>query len=268
LGAMRLSASRLAIALVAALLMAVLAGPASAKTETDTAGVVKGSFSYTKKGPTEYTNFRLDIERNGALLLRTTLPKYKGFWPGGFVDQPSLSVEDLNGDGEPEVLLNLYSGGAHCCVSAVVYRYLASSNSYKPLVNDFGDAGFKLRNLDKKGVTEFLSADPVFSGAFTSYAETRFPIQILRFGKDRFVDVTTSFPALIRKDLAAHKKAYPRYRKRKANVRGVFAAIVADQYRLKSTKGVAATYREAQKVVGAGFVRSLKRFMKRYGYAR
>ncbi len=261
----------ISLAVAGWLLVLALAGAsaASAKTVSDSDGPVQSSFSYTESADrTEFKDFQLDISRNGALLLRTTLPKYQGFFPGGFLNQPTLNVEDLDGDGEPEVLLDLFSGGAHCCVTALVFRYQAASNSYKSLANDFGDVGFKLRNLDGKGPREFLSRDPVFSGAFSSYAESRFPIQVLRLRKGKFADVTSRFGKLVRADLRRHRAVYPRYRKQKLNARGVFAAVAADQYRLGDRKGAAATLRKAAKVYGPKFARSLRRFLTRYGYRR
>lgn len=41
-----------------------------------------------------------------------------------FVEQGNpVKVRDLDADGEPEVLLGLYTGGAHCCFYTLVFRY-------------------------------------------------------------------------------------------------------------------------------------------------
>jgi hypothetical protein len=260
-------------ALLACLLMAALvgAGPASAKvtsrtkTETGSLGQVKASFFYRKKGDVDYSDLTLSIERNGALLLKTTKP-FTGFWPGGFFKEPSMKVVDFEGDGEPEVLLNLYSGGAHCCVYAFIYRYRAATNSYVLVKRDFGDVGFNLRNLDKTGPPEFQSADPAFSGAFTSFAESRFPVQVLRFAGGAFTDVTASFPALVQRDLAAQKRAFTRYRKHKHNARGALAAVAADQYRLGATTAGDATLARGKKLYGGRYVKDVRKLLKSGGY--
>jgi hypothetical protein len=260
-------------ALLACLVLAALvaAGPASAKvkartkTETASLGPVKATFFYRKNGDINYSDLTLSIERNGALLLRTTKP-FKDFWPGGFFNQPSMQVVDFEGDGEPEVLLNLYSGGAHCCTFAYIYRYQASTNSYKATIRDFADTGFNLRNLDKTGPPEFQSVDPAFSGAFTSFAESRFPVQILRFANGKFTDVTASFPALVRRDLAAQKRAFKRYRKHRYNARGALAAVAADQYRLNAKVAGDATLARGKKLYGARYVRDVRKLLKRGGY--
>ena len=63
-------------------------------------------------------------------MLTTTLRKYKDFWPAGRGDSRSIGLRDLDGDGEPEVLLELFSGGANCCLSTLIYRYRANANTY------------------------------------------------------------------------------------------------------------------------------------------
>lgn len=269
----RLRPTAVLAALIACLLLGALAeaGPAAAKvkartrTETSSLGQVKATFFYRKKGDIDYSDLTLSIERNGALLFKATKP-FQGFWPGGFYKENSMRVLDFEGDGEPEVLLDLYSGGAHCCTSAYVYRYQAASNSYKPVIRSFGDVGFKLRNLDRTGPLEFLSADPAFSGAFTSFAESRFPVQVLRFANGRFSDVTASFPALVTRDLKAQKSAYSRFRKRRFNARGALAAVAADQYRLGATAAGDATLARGRKLYGAGYVRDVRKLLKRGGY--
>lgn len=261
------SAAR-AVALTVALGVSLgAASTASATTVTDSRGGVKASFTYVQSKDKLTTSLkRLEIERDGALVLSDDLRKFKGSAPGGFKDQPSLKVSDLDGDGEPEVLLTQFTGGAHCCVTAEIYSYRAATTSYKRVETNFGSAGFHLRNLDREGVLEFQTVDPAFEDAYTSHVESRSPIQILRQRKGKLGDVTRSFPALVRRDLAALKKAYPRYRKDKANARGVLASIAAEQIVLGQRRGLAATYDRAAKAYGAQFVRSLKRFLRRTGY--
>lgn len=210
----------------------------------------------------------MDIERNGALLLRTSLPKYKGYWPGGVVDKSSVDVRDLDGDGEPEVLVKIYSGGIRCCLSTLVYRYRPATNGYTPVRADFGAFGYRLRNLDKKGPPEFEATDPRFSEAFgLPFVLSRVPVRILRLEKGRFVNVTRSFPALVRKDLAQLRKDYPLYKRKKANRKGILAAIVADQLTLKDSDGVVRTFQRIELLYGNEFSDRLKQFLSRRGYS-
>lgn len=261
--------TRAAVVLLSGCALAVCGGPAAhaartdSKTVTSTNGAVTASFSYKRTDGTDYSGMRVKIKRAGAVRLRASIGS--GFAPGSVIKQKPIEAIDLDADGEPEVLLPLFSRGAHCCVVVRVFRYRPASSSYATVKHDFGDVGFDLRNLDRDGPSEFLSKDPAFSGAFTSYAESRFPIQILRFRAGRFVDVTGSFPALVRKDVAAQKAALRRFRKAKYNARGALAALAADQYRLDPKTG-AATVARGRALYGATYARSLRKLLRAGGY--
>src|SRR5437764_8897950 len=115
---------RLLILASAALALA-LAPTAWATTETASSGAVTASFSYTKKSDFSYEGLHLKVVRAGRTALDAAAPPscvggVCGFWPAGVGRTRSVHVLDLDGDGEPEVVLDLYSGGAHCCVSAEV----------------------------------------------------------------------------------------------------------------------------------------------------
>ena len=194
------------------------AGPAAAqaKTESDTEGAVTATFSYTaNKDRTQYRNLKVEINRAGATVLTTTLPRYKDFWPGGAVDDSSVDVRDLDADGEPEVLVKLYSGGANCCLAALVFRYRAATNDYASVYTDYGRYGYTVRNLDGKGPPELVTADIRFSGAFgTVTADQRAPVRILRFeGPVRQRDPLV--PGVAEKGPGRAAKDYPQYVRRR-----------------------------------------------------
>jgi len=147
-----------------------------------------------------------------------------------------LKVADLDGDGEPEVLVDTFSGGAHCCLTARLLSW--DGTGYQPRDFEYGDVGYQLKDLDNDGRPELVGYDPVFSSAFTAFAASAFPPLVLHVSKGRFVDDTKQFPALIRKDAAARLKELRKARKGD-DVRGVLAAYVADQYLLG--KGSVAT---------------------------
>jgi subtilisin-like proprotein convertase family protein len=151
------------------------------------------------------------------------------FWQS---DGP-VRVRDLDGDGEPEVLVDLYWGGAHCCYYTDVYRYVCARGAYRLGVGFWGDLHPTLRDLDGDGRPEFETGDDRFAYVFTGFATSVFPIRILRFDHGRFVDATRRFRRLIRRDAA---KLYALYRseRRKPNgdVGGILPAWLADEYLL------------------------------------
>jgi hypothetical protein len=84
----------------------------------------------------------------------------------------------------------------------------ASSGRYRKFEYNFGDPGTKLAPLGKGGSDLFLSADDSFAYAFTDYAASGMPIEILNFSHDAFHNVTRSFPKLIAKDAAQWLSAF------------------------------------------------------------
>ena len=267
----------------AALLLA--APSAFATTETASSGNVTAKFSYTKKNDFQYTDLRLQIARGGAVVFdRLTPPSCTdpdcGFQPGGFGQTPSLSIADLDGDGEPEVIVQIYSGGAHCCTLAEVYSYSPATGTYVNAEQNFGSGAYKQRDLNGDGRPEFQGLDPRFDEAFTAHAASTEPIQIFAFRGGAFVDVTRSYPALIKKDAASLLKLYKRERRHSDfDVRGILASYVADEYLLgkrSTANGVLskALHRgELNRPKGTGFaggksyIKRLKKLLKKYGYA-
>jgi hypothetical protein len=136
---------------VSVLALATGASGASAQTthheENDSSGAVQATLSFDKESDFAYTNVRLRIVRDGAAAFDgpVTEPcRECPVSPAGRGEDDSMRVVDLNGDGEPEVLIDLYTGGAHCCTFALVYGFSPGSGTYERAVNDFLDAGYVL----------------------------------------------------------------------------------------------------------------------------
>jgi hypothetical protein len=189
-----------------------------------------------------------------------------------------VSVADLDGDAEPEVVVQAYSGGVHCCLVAEIYSYDATTGKYLNVEQNFG-GGYTLRDLNGDGRPEFKATDFNFDTAFTAHAASTEPIQILAFRAGKLVDVTRSFPALVRKDAAYQLKLYKKYRaKSDFDIRGILASYVADEYLLGNSKTAkralsTALHRgELNRPRGTGFasgkayVRRLDKLLKKLGY--
>jgi hypothetical protein len=173
---------------------------------------------------------RLEIFRDGEPVYADSFPGETSFLGGG-PDRAPLSVRDLGGDGEPEVLFDLYSGGAHCCSSTRIYHLAGRSLRYEVLTHGWGNAGYRLEDLDGDGRLEFLSGDDRFSYAFTSYAASRRPPQIWKFDGRGLQNVTRRYPKLLEEDRASCWSAFEELAPRDPtgdDIRGVLAAYVAD----------------------------------------
>ena len=176
-------------------------------------------------------DLRVKIERYGAaVVVDEALDKALG--PAG--DQ-AVQVRDLDADGQPEVIVDGYSGGAHCCTTTYVWRPDGARASH-----GWANTGYRLRDVDGNGTLEFEGYDD-FSYAFGSYAESRQPIKILDAGLRA---VTASFPDAVTRDLRRHRSAYVRARGR-YNARPALAAYVADLHLLGRHRDADATLKNA-----------------------
>jgi hypothetical protein len=130
----------------------------------------------------------------------------------------------------PDVILGLYTGGAHCCFVDQVYRLDEASGKFTKIEHNFLDAGASIVDLTGNHNFEFLSADARLSNAgFTDYADSPPPIQIWTVAQNRFKDITRRYRDRIAKDAARWLKAF---HKHSSNGRGFIAAWAADEYLL------------------------------------
>ena len=260
---------------------------ASAQThheENDSSGAVQATLSFDKENDFTYRNVRLRIVRGGTTVFDgpVTEPCTDcGVSPAGRGEDDSMRVLDLNADGEPEVVIDLYTGGAHYCTIALVYGFSPGSGTYERDVNNFLDAGYVFEDLDGDGIPEFKSFDARFASLFLPYAGSVLPAQVFNFRDGRIVDTTREFPNHIRAHTRALRRLYNRMRRRRGgDVRSVLAAYVAEKYLLgEGTAGYALAVKAFRRGELRGFgrndsyprnrkyLRALRRALRRYGYS-
>jgi hypothetical protein len=234
---------------------------------------VRAKATWVKRGP-EYRRVQVRITRDGRSWTSASL----GTW---YSARPSARVRDLDADGEPEVLLDTYTGGAHCCSVAYLFHYLPHSRRYGTTFHTFGNVGYRAKNVDGRDKVELLTKDDRSAYVFTAYAASLFPIQLWHVDGGRFVDVTRRFPALVESDAKGLLAEYERVRRERADVRGVLAAWLADQYLLGNEKAgwakIDAAYRPGELgprddligwPQGRSYFKALRAFLVRTGYAR
>jgi len=266
-------------------LVALPSAPAAARPETQTAtsGNVTATVSYDRRD-SRYRDVRLAVTRAGVLVHDDAVkPPCRGC-PVILAYPPprrSVAVRDLDRDSEPEVLLDLYTGGAHCCEFTEIRRFLPQGPAYARSVHEWGNVGYRLRDIGGDGLVELVSADDRFAFAFTSYADSGFPIRIWRFDDGRLRDLTRRFRREVGRDARRWQRAYRRSLRQRQDVRGVLAAYVADQYLLgRPSRGWAVIRRAHRRgrlrdpygsdspPSGRRYIRALRRFLRRTGYAR
>jgi hypothetical protein len=265
--------------------LALLASPAAALAHTETArsGQVSASFTYTGHD-LRYKDGTLTIRRAGHVVYSHRVSSKScgsSCIPASAnVGDTSVQVLNLEHSGNPDVLLALFSGGSHCCSIVQVFSPDAHGG-YVKTEHNFGDPGESIVDLGHNGRLEFLTADDTFAYAFTDYAASGLPIQILTFSQGRFHNVTRSYPRLIARDAAAYLKVFKSMaRDHYSDSTGIIAAWAADEDLLGHAKLVSRYLNQQaaaghlnsalapEEPSGRRFIAALNKFLRREGYLR
>ena len=254
------------------------ASPAAATTERAASGPVSATLTYTKAGIGRWHGLRLRVTRAGqpafAAVARGPGCRVPYCAPAGAaLGGRSLRVVDVDGDAEPEVLVDLYTGGAHCCTVTELLRW--TGTRYAVRTHDWADPGYALGPAAPGAPRPFVTADARFGYTFAPYADSPMPVVVLEFGAAGWRDVTAAHPEALTTDARRLARAY-RHRRGGRFALGVLAAWVADEARLGHT---AAAERFLRAELRAGrlrttppwpgrrvYVRTLLRNLRGWGY--
>jgi hypothetical protein len=243
---------------------AALAGPATAARvgyRVAAAGAWHAELTWVDR-PTfpQYTKLHLTV-RDGSRVVVDRPVRLDGRNDGPGLQPGALSFRDLDGDGRDELLLDLFTGGAHCCF--VEQLLDVSTVPPRTLQKDFGDPGARVERL--AGRVLLVSADDSFAYRFTAYVASGLPIQVWEYRNGGLHDVTRSYPAQIGRDARSWWRAYVQERRRHGDVRGLLAAWAADRALLGQAT---AARRTLTRIAPAAYVRELWRFLAHEGYVR
>ncbi|HEY9618577.1 MAG TPA: hypothetical protein V6C64_17165 [Microcoleaceae cyanobacterium] len=141
----------------------------------------------------------------------------------------NVTLRDLDGDRSAEVIVNTFSGGAHCCTSFTIYSW-KNSKFVKTETGFLDGNGGSFQDLDNNGKVEFITYDNAFLYAFSSYAGSSPPTKILALQQGQLRDVTRQYPKALRSRL---NQMYEGFVERKRNggfdLNGVLAGYVAQK---------------------------------------
>lgn len=112
----------------------------------------------------------------------------------GWID--TINAFDFNGDGKKNIIIGVYTGGAHCCVMCFI-GVMENGKFYIPDTLFLGNSWYNIEDIDKDGTLEINSSTDMLAYAFTNYAETRFPPRIYRIKKNKFKNVTKEYPDIV-----------------------------------------------------------------------
>jgi hypothetical protein len=261
------------------LVVAVDAAVASARTQSAHSAGVRATLTFAGRFP-NFKNERLVITRGGRVAYdQPVASKFcNPCAPGSALTRhSSVHVVDLEHTGRPDVMLDLYSGGAHCCTVEQIFSFDPGSSTYVETERNFGDPLVRIVDLAHNGRHELLTADDRFAYEFTDFAFSGLPIEIFKFSGGHFTDVTRHYRGAVARDAARWLGAFKRLAPRYQDSVGVIAAWAADEDLLGHFKLVR-TYLAQQAAAGhlnapfaargKKFVAKLQRFLHAHGYVR
>jgi hypothetical protein len=225
------------------------------------------SYQRSSRSP-KYRAVRLKILQAGRVVMDEVLPRQQN------TDQPlleqsleGLQVKDLDGDRQPEVVVDLYTGGAHCCYYSLIYRFDGPKQSYTPTQHSWGNGFYRLADLNGDGVAEFESQDDRFAGRFASYIGSAYPVQIWRFEQGRMVDYTKLFPAQVEASATRNLLMMQKAGKTRVEAKGAIAAYLADkQSQGRGEEGWQLVQQLYQAEDKEKFLANVKKFLQDSGY--
>jgi hypothetical protein len=283
--------------------LAILPATAGAVVVSASLGQVTATLTYELTPNPEYPSEKklsaaqLAIARAGQVAysreVASSLPycahEYPGeCWPQGariespeFAAQyPSLQVLELASNGEPAVVLHLYSGGAHCCFVDQVFSWNSATSAYEVAERFWGSLTPRLSDLGHNGQFELVTGDNRFEYQFASFAFSGFPVQVFVVRDGMFVEVTRSYPSQVAAGARSQYRRYEHWRRQGFGL-GFLAAWVADEYLLSKRQHALQTllrenrlhhllevrsFGERPTNVGSAYIAKLKRFLRKIGY--
>ena len=208
----------------------------SANAQFDDINVKFGDHTFKTKYDTSKYMTTLKILKDGETLFKNTYEERIA----------DIKQYDLNNDGKKEILIEMYSGGAHCCNSLYLGKFINDKFVFMDTIF-WGNSYFSIEDIDNDGKLEIKGTNDMFAYAFTNYAETRFPLLIYSFNGNKFVNVTSDYKELIRNQLEEFRQELKTYfdtgfkcmeinedtfNTDAGAVKTMLAAIVADYYLL------------------------------------
>ncbi len=121
----------------------------------------------------------------------------------GDITLGELTTGDITGDGYPDLVLETYSGGAHCCFSSIVYELGPSLDMV--LQTREGNCGGDFEDLDGDGVLEFITCDDTFAYVYCSFAGSPLVKVILAYQPGQgYLPASSRFAHLYADDIIRH----------------------------------------------------------------
>lgn len=118
-----------------------------------------------------------------------------------------LTGNDLNADGYADMVVETYSGGAHCCFGTQVFS-LRPEGASLILQKPESNVGGTFEDLNADGVFEFITYDDSFAYEYCAYAAGVVVKVIMAYdsGQDRYLPASPRFPEQYIDEIATNEE--------------------------------------------------------------
>lgn len=242
-------------------------------------GNVRAQLVYDKKiadDEKSADNLTVEVSRANRVVFRGDLSLDED---NSIMSIEAVEVIDLDKDREPEIVIQILSGGAYCCSHSIIYRYVAARRTYSRKQFDWSNYRnlAQLKDVSGDGVPELVATNEEYSGGFCPYVcSGAAPIQIWQYRRGRIFDITRRFPRLVRQDAANWWKEINDPKSDWNNHPTAVAAFIADKYLLNEGAEGWRMARRVPVIVGnpgyymerRDFDRRVRAGLRGYGYMR
>jgi hypothetical protein len=242
-------------------------------------GETSATLTYTTYGPYNARGrFSLAITRRNQVF--TVYPARTA--PGGPFANPvveigrnaPLTVRDLDGNGEPEVIVTVNTAADTCTCIDFIYSFDQATNKYT--YSTFEYLGSQLRAIGPRGLPEFVTEDQSFRCVFASCVASWDPVRIMRFIHGRVVNETGQHLDLVLEERESIWSliSKPTHKGAGSEVNGLLASWLADSCRLPHECAAAwrrawHLYRDGRLDPGSGYLylQQVRQLLLTNGYA-
>ncbi len=139
-----------------------------------------------------------------------------------------VSLIDLDNNGTDEVIVQVFSGGAHCCTNHIIYTW-KNNQFMKTETGELDGNGGYFEDIDQDKNYEFVTYDNSFLYQFSSYAGSFPPTLIFQFKQGNFIEVTRNYPTVLRRTLQKMSEAVRQSQAENGEINGILAGYVAQK---------------------------------------
>jgi len=158
----------------------------------------------------------------------------KTWSPPGSIPGSVLCLARFDRNPDVQVLVPLFEPGQCCTFDNLfeIYDFANSGSSDAIGTANLGEVGGTL--VDEHGVALLLGIDPRFTGAFSDYVGTSWPLRVYTLDDLGLIDVTRQWPSLIERDAGSDLERFDQLLRhgKPQDTRGLLAAWAADECEL------------------------------------